>query len=279
VLNKVVTHGLLQSFGVPTPPFYGLLNRVDGQTFDGHPLRSVDDLARLIQRTSLDDVCLKPVGGWGGKGFLRVRLERGDPVRAARGDGGDLMTLGEFWSTHIYGDGGASYLCQGAVQQHPDLAALHPESVNTARVWMCQPRRGEWRMYEAILRMGVGSMIVDNTSSGGITSRIDLKSGVLASALDMTAERIVSDRHPTTGVQLTGRVLPMWEDVGKLCLRACRAFPYLRLMGLDVAFGRESPLIIEVESSPGWDHQITFDHGVAPLLRELAVAGRFDWRA
>ena len=279
ILNKVVTYGLLRSFGIPIPAFYGLLHRADGQTFDGRPLQSVEDLDELIRRTQLDELCFKPVGGWGGKGFLKVRFRREGQVTAALQDEGTFTALADFWTVRLHATGGPAYVCQGVVEQHPEVAQIHPESINTARIWMFQSKRGEWRMYDAVLRMGVGSMLVDNTSSGGITSRIDIRTGVCGQAIDMTPERVTSDVHPTTHAQVAGRVLPMWDDVGRLCMRTCRAFPYFRLLGIDVAFGKEAPLILEVESSPDPVHQIAFDHGVGGLLRELAAAGRFDWRS
>lgn len=278
VINKVVTNGLLKSFDVPTPPFYGLLNRVDGQTFDGKPLQTVDEVGELVRRIPLDELCFKPVGGWGGKGFLKVRLKRGEQVMVSLHNENAFITLQDFWTTRLYANGGPSYLCQGVIEQHPEVARIHPESINTARVWMCQPKRGEWRMYDAALRMGVGSMVVDNTSSGGIVSRIDITTGQLGQALDTTAERVAHDSHPTTGARVAGRILPMWDDAVALCMRTCKAFPFFRLLGFDVAFGKDAPLIIEVESSPGADHQVAFDHGVGALMRELAAAGPLDWR-
>jgi hypothetical protein len=278
VINKIVTNGLLRSFQIPTPRIYGLLNPVYGQTPEGKPLRSVEDLDELVRATGAEQLCFKPVGGWGGKGFVKARFQHGDHLMVAVEDDGPLMTLADFWASRLYANGGPAYICQGVIQQHPELAEIHPESVNTARVWMYQPERGDWRLYAATLRMGVGSMSVDNTSSGGITCRIDIETGELGPAIDMTLERVIYDNHPTTDVRLRGRALPMWDDVKRLGVRTCTALPYLRLLALDVAFGKDAPLVIEVEGSPDPVHQISFDRGVGPLLRSLAERGTLDWR-
>ena len=279
VMNKIVTHGVLRSFAIPTPFFYGVINGPRGQTFDGKPLCTPGDLVTLIDRVGVDEMCFKLLGGWSGKGFMKVRFEeRQDTVVVVGEPDGRRVALDDFWNTGLAGGQGRAYVCQGVIRQVEDVAAFHPWSVNTARVWMYQPERGRWEMFDALLRMGVNQSCVDNTSAGGITARIDRASGKLEAAVDRKPDRTVYSHHPTTGAQIEGTVLPMWEEAQRLCERACRAFPYFRFLALDVAFGWDGPLVIEVECEPGAGHQAVFGHGVKGLLASLAQRGPLGWR-
>jgi len=279
VLNKIATYGLLNSFGVPTPRFYGLINAANGQAYDGKPLRTPNDLLGLLRRIETQEICFKPLGSWGGAGFLKVTLDhREGDVAVVKQPDGARMTVDEFWISGLGGVKGSSYICQEVIHQHEDLARIHPWSVNTARIWMYQLELGHWEVFEAVLRLGMNSSPVDNTSAGGIVARIDARTGMVAAAIDEEPERGVYADHPTTGERIEGVVLPMWEDVLHLAVRTCRVFPYFRLLGLDIAFGSAGPVVVELECEPGAGHQIVFGRGAKSLLSELAKRGPLGWR-
>ncbi len=275
-LNKIITHGVLETFAIPTPVLLGVIDGSEGRTFDGLPLRTAADFRGLVERCEVTDVCFKYVGGWSGHGFQRVRLEFvGEPMVVIQPDGLPI-TLDTFWNTlssaasqsktraSAYG-----YICQGVVDQHPNVAALHPESLNTARLWLFQAEPGQWEAFAGVLRMGLGTMCVDNSDAGGIFSRIDLATGRLDPATSESPERPVFAVHPTTQVPVEGFVLPMWDQVIPLSARACAAFPYMRLLGIDIAFSKHGPLVVELEAEPHIIHQVGFDRGVRPMLERL----------
>jgi hypothetical protein len=279
MMHKVATYGILGSFGVPTPRFLGVAGAMGGRTYDGAPLREPADLARLLDRTGVDEVCFKPVGNWGGEDFARVNVDRqGGSVALVAHPDGQRSTIEEFWHSGLTGHEGSGYICQAVIRQREELARLHPWSVNTARVWTYQKEMGKWEVFAALLRMGVGKAVVDNTSAGGITARIDVRTGELSAAIDEEPERGMFRKHPTTGAPIEGVVLPIWEDVLDLAVRASEVFPYFRLLALDIAFGRDGPVVIEMECEPGAGHQITFGRGVKSLLVDLAKRGSLDWR-
>jgi hypothetical protein len=266
--NKVVTGGVLRVHGIPTPTFYGFISQSNGQTFDGQPLRNSADLASLLRRVDHKTVCFKLVDGWGGRGFFRVSRLDDDPIQVRVEPGNTVTTIEHFWDRQLIVNGDLGYECQAGVTQHPGAAVFHPTSVNTARVWVTQPSPGRWELFAAVFRMGTANRPNDNCNAGGVTAPVDLATGRLGPAINETVERPVYEVHPTSGVPIAGGVVPDWQKIAPLCQQVGEAFPFLRLIGIDVAFGVDGPMILEIEAWPDED-QIGFDRGVRTLLEGL----------
>ena len=130
-------------------------------------------------------------------------------------------------------------------------------------------------MIFADLRMGLGKTSVDNISRGGIAPKIDIESGRLSYAIRRTVDRPIYTRHPVTGEQIDGFVLPVWPEAKALCLRTAKLFPRHRLLAADVAFGKDGPLIVELGASPD-EMQAECETGVLPLLRQLVKQRKLE---
>lgn len=267
--NKLITHGLFMAFAIPTPPFYGVVDANNGRTFDGHPLCTANDLVDLLRRLDLDTVCFKYIAGTRGKGFYRMRVDcdRHEPVAQVLPDG-NVVPLPQFWEQLLRTSEFGGYFCQGVVEQHPDVARYNPWSLNTVRSWMVKDDGGEWYMYAAALRMGLGRTSVDNISQGGLGSPVDVETGRLAAAIREEVDHRPLDEHPVTGVRFAGETLPAWPEALRLCHRTAGLFPYYELVAVDVAFSTEGPMIIEVGATPD-EPQLYFQKGVRPLLSRL----------
>ncbi len=274
VENKILTHGVLTSFGILTPPFYGIVGNVDGVTWDGKPLRSETDLLRLLQRLGVGEVCFKQVSGTRGEGFFRVEvLTDGSSASVSIHPRGEEVPLPQFWKKIVGSKRFDGYFCQGVVNQHPDVAQFCPASLNTVRSWMAQREDGSLSMRAAMLRIGLGDTSVDNVAAGNIGAAIDITSGRLSSACLQRPPRPVFSRHPTTGVQIEGRTLPVWREALALCQRTAELFPYFTLLATDVAFSTDGPMIMELGATPD-DCQSFFDMGVRSLLEGLLARHR-----
>jgi hypothetical protein len=268
--NKIVAHGMLTTFGIPTPLFLGVVNSVHGWTFDNHPLRSHVNLEELLRRVGLSEVCFKLVAGLRGAGFLKVTLALDDdPPAVVKHPGGARVSLERFWNEDLQSSMHMGYFCEGVVEQHPEVARFHPSSLNTIRTWMVQSGDGRWDMFEAVMRMGVDGTTTDNLSGGGIGARIDVETGRLCDPGRRRPDRPTYPKHPTTGVQIEGETLPMWNEVVALCKRTASLLPYLGLVAVDIAFSKTGLLVMEITASPD-EFQVRFDRGLGPPLRQLA---------
>ncbi len=267
--NKLETYRILTANRVPTPPVYGLVAGASGCTWDGETFRSHRDLVALVNRLGIDTVCFKFVSGTRGQGFYKVKINtRVEVPTATIEPTGESVPLEEFWETLRQATRFNGYLCQGVIEQHAEVARFNPWSVNTLRSISIRSVSGEWKMVLANLRMGLGKIAVDNIAAGGMAPRIDIDTGRLSSAIRRTVDRPVYTRHPVTGAQIEGAILPMWPEVKALCQRTAELFPYHRLLAVDVAFGKDGPLIVELGASPD-EMQCECESGAYPLLQRL----------
>lgn len=89
-------------------------------------------------------------------------------------------------------------IAEELLEKCPEMAALHPSSVNTVRALTI---RG--KLCSAVLRMGVGGGFVDNGCSGGIFAGLDVDTGIVTTqGADLMEHRFLL--HPTTGLTIPG---------------------------------------------------------------------------
>ena len=89
--------------------------------------------------------------------------------------------------------------------------------------------------------------------------------------LDKTG-RIV-EIHPDTGFDLRELVVPLMPEAWAMCAQVQRAFPYYRMLGLDVAIGETGPILLEINAYPDL---AGFESHAGPFLAEREVLFEFD---
>ena len=99
------------------------------------------------------------------------------------------------------------------------------------------------------------NVTVDNVHAGGIAAAVDLATGRMARATYAGFDSSMGwiDRHPETGGAITGRSLPMWDDVCDLVRRGHSAFCDWAVVGWDVAITADGPRLVEGNSGPDVD--------------------------
>lgn len=245
--NKWIFGNYCASVGIPTPRCYALFHRQIGLTADGTPLRDKDDLRFLMGAIQGPVVC-KPVAGSHGDHvmvFDRFDVTTGVATRAS----GRQVTLDEVYQTLAQQD--FPWLLQAKVRQHPALRELHAASANTARIITLLQLDGRVQVLGAVLRIGVGSAEIDNTTGGGIAAPIDIGTGTCGPAISESTIRLLP-RHPDTNRPIEGFVVPFWDRMKQVAIAAHQRLPFAQSLGWDVAFGDDGPVILEVNGS--WYH-------------------------
>lgn len=176
---------------------------------------SADELIGFAQRH--DAFIVKPTGGAIGRGIHVVKVsDYESPEACARA---------------IAEEGGV--VCEELIKQHHAIAALHPESVNTIRVYSYFDGRAV-KVLCPCIRVGRGSSVVDNTGQGGVSASIDAETGIIDSdGFGKAAETF--ECHPDTGVKFKGFQIPQWEGLRQTLREIAPKFPGVPLIAWDLA--------------------------------------------
>lgn len=207
---------------------------------------NVGELERFLR--ARDVVMVKPVDGLAGRD---VRKQSTAAVADAAAFHRELLDNRLF--------------IEEVIVQHPEMAELCPASVNTIRV-MTAAAGGESELLFACLRVGAGAD-VDNFHAGGMAVKVNTETGALEGrAVNKSGEEF--ERHPVTGVEFDGRILPMWDEVRRVCLEAALVNPHIHVVGWDVAITPDGPVFVEGNRRPGFDlPQMTSRRGRKDLIR------------
>lgn len=130
---------------------------------------------------------------------------------------------------------------QEVVEQHEMTGMLHPQSLNTIRVMTLLI--DDVKVLHSAFRMGVGNTNVDNASKGGIYCSINNDGRLSDFAYD--AKGNLYNEHPDGG-SFSQVQFEFMEKINSMVKKAALRFPHFRLIGWDVAVGKDSePIIIE----------------------------------
>lgn len=183
----------------------------------------------------LDCIFAKPNHSDSGKGIEKLKLS----------DQPDADQLLEYLR------GKKLAIAEEAIRQHPDMARLHPSSVNSLRI-VTDFVDDTVHVAYITAKMGRGDCFCDNNGKGGLFCRVDMQTGRICSvASDVDLKTY--EKHPDTGVSFVGYRLPMIPEAIELVKKAARVIPQMRHIGWDVAITPDGPAIIEGNEYPGTD--------------------------
>ena len=163
---------------------------------------------------------------------------------------------------------GGQILIEEVADQHDDINAVYPLSVNTLRIVTLGGI-----VVTALFRIGNGGNVVDNFNHGGMVTRIDINDGIVKwPAIDKDTN--VYEIHPYTGHKIIGTRIPLWEESMNLCIEASRKVPEVGYIAWDVCVGKDKPCLIEGNDYPGYDlYQLPVHRegnmGLLPRFKEV----------
>ena len=254
--NKEVCHQLCRGNELPVPRMLGALD-----PREEYRVR----LAGLLSSSSTSRAIIKPVLGSAGQGICLAERQGDDVLIRA---GNQTMPLSAFVLR-------TRCIVQEIVSQHPELSRFSARSLNTIRALTLYTMDGDVLLLAASMRFGVGDAFIDNWSAGGVALGVDIARGeLMPRALDKLG-RLYTE-HPTSGVCFGGFPIPCWPEILELGRRCQSAFPYYRLLGLDLAVSVAGPVLIEINAFPDLAAQ---EQGAGPLLanpRNLREFARYN---
>jgi hypothetical protein len=134
---------------------------------------------------------------------------------------------------------------------HPAIAGLAEETLMAVRVFTCIDERGEPEVVMAMLRI-LGKLEPRWKSLTEWAAPIDLATGRLGLLTGDVPESftIRAAKHPRTGHQVEGLLLPYWKDVHAAALAAHKMANDRFIVGWDIAVTPTGPVILEGNALP-----------------------------
>lgn len=214
-------------------------------------------LVDYLQADSLRKVVIKPIFGMEGQGVWVVNWEDGK-VRM-----NDQLLSSEAFQRYLLslevGYFISEYICQGQFSQ-----SLFPNSVNTIRMLtMIDPANQQAFIAASTYRVGTNlSAPTDNFRRQGLSVAVNPVSGRLgrAAMIPQNGQLQWYENHPDTKKQLTGRIIPNWEQVTR-CVLDVANYVYqtkqIHYVGWDVVLTDTGISLLEGNSIPGVSlHQV-----------------------
>ena len=195
---------------------------------DDEPISREVAIERLQQ---LDGAIIKPTLASHGIGVRKLVVKDG------------ITNIGGMTLEQLFDEYDKNYIIQEFVQQHERLAALNPSSVNTIRILTYRSGMEVLPLY-AVIRIGREGKEIDNESSGGISTKINLDGTLgkyaFSDAKDGRFEKTDS------GIVLEGYQVPYFKEAVETVKNCHYRLPFFNMIGWDVSISpKGEPIIIE----------------------------------
>ncbi len=196
--------------------------------------------------------------------FVAKPVGLGLAIGVHKVDSGDFGSERELFDTLIeegrtakaefaWGTSGAVVL-EELIQQHEELARIHPHSVNGIRVTTV--RLGdEVHLVHPWFKIGANGNFVTSAAQGTMDATIDAKTGIVDSWGAKENGELV-EYHPQTGIRIPGYVIPEWDSLIQTVTEISKILPDINYVG--------------------WDMVLTPDKGWC--IMEGNFAGEFMWQ-
>lgn len=161
---------------------------------------------------------------------------------------------------------------QPAFRQHPELARLNPDSVNSIRMLTLR-HEGSIHVLSTLVRVGRAGSRLDNVTRGAIALAVDR--GLLG-RVGVDGKLQLHETHPDSGLAFAGLTLPSWPDLVALARRSHQRLLEADLASWDLTVGedgRACVVEVNVQHQGLNEHQILNGPVFAPFLDDL-LAGR-----
>lgn len=172
---------------------------------------------------------IKPLCGSFGKG---VKI-----IRAA-----DKVTAKENLRAALQEHDG-DYIVEELIKQVDEIAAFHPESVNTVRIRTFNVK-GEILVIKPIMRFGCGDSVVDNIGGGGVFAPLDEDTGTILSAAADEYDNLFTD-YPDTRKRMVGFTIPRWKEAVDTAKNLARILPDVKYISWDLALTEKGWVLVE----------------------------------
>lgn len=247
--DKVLNYALLRQYGLPIPETFAIYSPDKRRIGRALSLDSEKELEDFLLNQLPFPVFIKPIHGSYGRGTYSL-ISCNAAEKCFIDTHGKIIPLAGILKTCMAKQFGGM-LFQECLAPHEDIRALIGNTTSCIRVIIATTNAGP-KIHMAFWKIARTHNITDNFcmgETGNLLAWVNKDSGIV--------ERIVTGlwpngtevtHHPDTQQMLPGKHLPDWQQAMNLCLSAARHFPGLKLQHWDVAFCRQGPVLMELNT-------------------------------
>ena len=149
------------------------------------------------------------------------------------------------------------YIVEERLNNHPELLPFTDGRLAVIRLLTTWNKSGKHELLCALITLPHSGDITDFIVSNFVFSHIDIHSGRMKGGHRFEPGFPFSDYHPDSKTKISGNILPCWEELIDLSLKAHQTLPGVVVVGWDLAITPQGPVIIEGNTGPGlmW-HQV-----------------------
>lgn len=139
----------------------------------------------------------------------------------------------------------SSVVVEELIEQCPELAALHPNSVNAIRATAVRDKDGDIRILHPWIKCGIGGGFVASAAlDGGFDAEIDPDTGIVIT--DGYSENgNVYVTHPDSGIKIKGFRIPRWDDLKLTVHQLMDELPEYGYVGWDLVLTNDGWCVME----------------------------------
>lgn len=211
-----------------------ILKNINGYFYhEGRPISNAEAV-EICQ--NIDIAIIKPSQGAKGGGIRRISIVQG---KTSEGES----------TEELFAKYEKNFIIQECVQQHEQMSALNPTSINTLRIMTYRSGMDVYVVY-AVVRIGRKGQVIDNQSKGGISTMINEDGTLCKYAFGVAGDDMIEKTD--SGITLDGYQIPCYQKVLDVVKRAHYRIPFCDIVGWDIAIDSNGdPVLIEWNSRPG----------------------------
>lgn len=255
--DKLTQAKLFQTRNIPTANILAICNKHQWYDLKGRPITEISTIIEEYFKNNINKLFLKPTGGQGGFGIRVLKHADGKYVL----DGKEIEPLSKL-SSELEN---CQYIMQEGVRQSEQMMGINDSSVNTLRV-VVQKEGDKMKMRTCIIRMGRKGREVDNSAQGGISVKVDIETGQVASTATAEHGGGVLTCHPDSKMEFAGIVIQNWGKLKSEIEAIGTKLIDFKNIALDIAVTDEGAKLLEFNFRYGIEHQQCVLGGVRKLL-------------
>ncbi len=144
-------------------------------------------------------------------------------------------------------------LLEGYIEQHSELAKLHPQSLNTMRIHTVNNGREIRSFFAPKLRIGCDGSLTDMVGKKGSYRAILRMDGTVEMSARIDATEMVKKAtiHHNSNIRFDEIRVPYVKEAVDLAIRAAQKFPEVPYIGWDIAIAPTGPVVVEGNTFSG----------------------------